>query len=47
MNFKTEQEAIDWVKERLPWTVKNSKGKPVFPFINLKVFDAIAEHLGK
>ena len=47
MTFKTEQEAIGWVKERLPWNVRNSKGKPVFPFINLKVFDEIANHLGK
>lgn len=47
MTFKTEQEAIGWVKYNLPWTVINSKGKPVFPFISLKVFDEIANHLGK
>lgn len=47
MTFKTEQEAIDWVKYNLPWTVTNSNGKPVFPFISLKVFDEIANHLGK
>ena len=50
MNFRTEQEAIDWAEMNTPFAIKpirESKTIFVNPFTSQHAFRQVTEHLGK
>lgn len=50
MKFKTEQEAIDWVRLHIPIAIKPTKKAKttfVFPFRGINAYEIVVNHLGK